>query len=213
MAEAPTDNQRTGVFRTRAVLVAGVLDFTFGIAILIVGLVLIVERENRDALPLGLAISVVGVIILLTGLGRMTSRLEVTDTSVSWTWGFSRHDVAFRELEDADLVEKGAPASGASWAGFLGGGFLAVLALWLVELVTAVMSSEPTLGPLDLVVIKHHGDPVEIKPISAWSTRSSHTQANLALQAVKTGIASSSSRSPQRLPILQHDEWDTSKEH
>jgi hypothetical protein len=154
-----------------------------------------------------LAIAVVALIVILTGLGQMTARLEITGTSVAWTWYFSRHEVPLAELEDAALVEKGSPASGASWAGFLGGGFPSVLVWWLGEGVVAFVSSEPTLGPRDLVVIRHHGGPTEIKPISAWSTRSSHSQANEALHAVQAAIAAANPQSggPR---ILRHDAWD-----
>lgn len=204
---------RSRVFRARAVLIAGFVDFTLGLALLVVGLSVMEWRGNHGALPIGLAISLVGLILLLTGFSRVTSRLEVTETSLVWTWGFSRHEVGLSELEDAALVEKGSPASGASWAGFLGGGFLLVLVWWLVELITAFVGSEPSLGALDLVVMKHHGSPIEIKPISAWSTRSSHSQANVALQAVQLAIASSARPSAaHRLQILQHDAWEPSGE-
>lgn len=190
---------------------AGTLDFILGIVVLAGGLTLIVGRRDEDAIPLGLAICVVALILLFTGLGRLTAQLEITDTTVQWKWGFARHAVALTDLEDADLVEKGSPASGNSWAGFLGGGFLAAFAWWFVELASAFMASEPTLGPLELVLIKYHGAPVEIEPISAWSTRSSRSQANEALQALKAAIASSSRRSSPRLPILQHDTWDVDR--
>jgi hypothetical protein len=208
---AGTSRNPSKVFRSRAVLLAGTLDFTLGIAVLASGLTLMVGRRDGDALPLGLAICVVALILLFTGLGRLTARLEITDTTVRWRWGFARHAVALVDLDDADLVEKGSPASGNSWAGFLGGGFLAAFAWWFVELVSAFLASEPTLGPLELVLIKHHGAPVEIEPISAWSTRSSRSQANEALQTLKAAIASSPRRSPQRLPILQHDTWDADR--
>jgi hypothetical protein len=211
MAADPSSNHPVRVFKSRAVLVAGTLDFTLGIAVLASGLALIVGRRGGDALPLGLAICVVALILLFTGLGRLTAQLQITDTTVQWQWGFARHAVALADLEDADLVEKGSPASGNSWAGFLGGGFLAVLAWWFVELASAFIASEPTLGPLELVLIKYHGAPVAIEPISAWSTRSSRSQANEALQALNVAIARSPRPSSPRLPILQHDTWDVDR--
>lgn len=198
------------VFRARAVLIAGFVNVSLGLALLVVGLTVMVWLGNRSALPIGLAISLIGLILLVTGFGRMTSRLEVTETSLVWTWGFSKHEVGLSELEDAALVEKGSPASGASWAGFLGGGFLSALVWWLVELIGAFVGSGPSLGALDLVVMKHHGSPIEVKSISTWSTRSSHSQANVALQAVQVAIASSERPSAaHHLQILQHDAWDS----
>jgi hypothetical protein len=173
---------------------------------------LVAWRGNREALPLGLAISVVGLTVLLTGLGRMTARLEVTETSVDWTWALSKHEVPLIELEDAALVEKGSPASGASWAGFLGGGFLSVLVWWLVELVASFVTGEPSLGAFDLVVVKQHGAPIEVKTISSWSTSHSHSQANEALQVVKAAIASTPRQVPQSPGILRHDAWESSRE-
>ncbi len=198
-------------FRLRAVVVAGMIYSTIGIAGLVVGSSLVAWRGNRDALPLGLFISVVGLCLCLTGLGRVTARMEVTETCVAWTWAFSRHEVPFTELEDAALVEKGSPASGASWAGFLGGGFISSMVWWLVELVSDVVTSEPSLGAYDLVLIRHHGASSEVKPISAWSTRSSHSQANEALEVVRAAIASSPGRAPEGPRILRHDAWDPPK--
>ena len=209
---AGNDATRSQVFRSRAVYVAGTVDLVIGGAVLFVGLAVAVARGNRDAIPVGLAVTLVGLILVLTGLGRMAARLEVTATTVAWTWGFSRHELPLSELEDAALVEKGSPASGASWAGFLGGGFFGVLAWWLLELVVAFVSSEPSIGSFDLVVSRHRGAPVELKPISSWSTRPSHSQANQALQAVKaaiTGSAQLSTQQPQHLRILQHDAWES----
>ena len=98
---ATKESARGHVLRTRAVLVAGVIDFTVGIAVLVASLGLLASRGSRDALPLGLAIFVAGFILVLTGLGRMTARLEITQSCVVWTWAFSRHEVPLTELEDA----------------------------------------------------------------------------------------------------------------
>ena len=210
----PTANDgtdRTQVFRTRAVIVAGLVDILFGSAMLFIGVGLAAVRGSRDALPFGLALSVVALITLLTGLGRMTARMELSETSVAWTWTFSRFEVALSDLADAELVEKGSPASGASWAGFLGGGLIVAAAWWIVELAAAFVRSGPSLGPLELVVIKRHGGAAEVRPISAWSTHASRSQANAALHAVRTAIAASARRRPPGPPppsMIRHDAWD-----
>jgi hypothetical protein len=203
---------RTGqdpIGRTRAVYVAGAIDFSVGLAVSLVGLGLVVQRGNRDSLPLGLAMTIGGLLLALTGLGRMTARMTVTSSHVTWTWWFAKHEVSLQDLEEAALVEKGSPAPGAAWAGFLGGGFAAVLAWWLLDVVVAFISSEPSLGSFDLVLIKHHGEPIQVRPISAWSTRSSHSQANEALRAVQIAIASSWNHAPQHPQILLRDSWDS----
>ncbi len=211
-AVANVSKDRIQIFRTRAVLVAGLIDLIFGLAILVVGLGLAAWGKGRDTLPLGLALAVVALVLVLSGLSRMTARLEVGPHSVAWRWSFSRFEVPLTDLDDADLVEKGSPASGASWAGFLGGGLFGVVALWIVELAAAFLSSEPGLGPYELVVIKHHGGAVAVKPIGAWSTRSSHSQANDAVRAIKKAISSSAGRvlSPAPPPAaLRYDAWDS----
>jgi hypothetical protein len=199
------------VFRTRAVVVAGLGDVGAGTAIVAAGIWLASWQGGRDGLPLGLALMVVGTFTLLTGTARVTARVELSETQVTWRWSFARFRVPLADLEDAALVEKGSPASGSSWAGFLGGGLFGVLALWVIDLAAGFLSSEPTLGPLELMVIKHHGGAVAVKPISAWSTRNSHSEANNAVRAIKKAIDSSARRepSPARQPAaLRHDAWD-----
>jgi hypothetical protein len=207
-------NSRIQVFRSRAVVVAGLVDVIAGTAILGTGIWLAWWRGGRDGLPLGLALVVVGMFTLLSGTGRVTSRMELSDTRVAWRWTFSRSDVALQDLEDADLVEKGSPASGASWAGFLGGGLIGGLVWWLTELAAAFVSSEPSLGAFELVVIKHHGGAVAVKPISAWSNHTPHSQANDAVRAVKNAIDSrrqGTPRAPQPAS-LRHDAWDAARD-
>ena len=199
------------VFRTRAVRVAGLVDVILGSTLLAVGASFVAWRSGHNGLPIGLAIAIVALTILIVGLGRVTARLELTSTEVRWKWTFSGFRAALTELDDADLVEKGSPASGASWAGFLGGGFYGVFIWWVLELVVAFFTSEPSLGPLELVVIKHHGGAVAVPPISAWSTRSSHSEANEAVRAIKAAISASAGRSPTATPpsaVLRYDAWD-----
>jgi hypothetical protein len=133
--------------------------------------------------------------------------MEVTGKRVVWTWSFSRHELAIDDLADAALVEKGSPVSGGSLAGLLGAGLTGVAALWLYDSVAAVARSAPTLGSVELVLIKRYGGPVEVTPISAWSTPNAMAQANEALVAVQTAIAGSDRPKSRRLPILRNDAW------
>ena len=197
-------------------MVAGTFDLVLGLGLLGLGAAVAGRGGNRDALPLGLVFVLVGALLVIGGLGRLTARLEVRVDRLRWRWSFGSHEVPLQELEDAALVEKGSPAWGGSWAGFLGGGllgvgFFGVFLWWLAELAHSVVGSEPTLGGLDLVVMKRRGGPVEVKPISVWSTRSSNSQANQALDAVKTAIAMCTSPESEPVPHsrqLLHDEWE-----
>jgi hypothetical protein len=183
----------------------GSINAAIGFAIVVLAVVVAVMGHGGSALPLGIAILIFGVLFLQHGLSRMTARMEVTRTTVSWTWSFSRHEVAIDDLADAALVEKGSPAAGGAWAGFLGGGIMAVVALWLYETVTSLVRTAPTLGSFELVLIKRYGGPVEVSPISAWSTPAALAQANDALVAVQTAIAGSDRPKSRRLPILRDD--------
>jgi hypothetical protein len=202
------------VFRTRAVVVAGLVDVVAGTAMLGTGIWLAWWRGGRDGLPLGLALAVVGSFILLSGVGRVTSRMELGGTHVAWRWAFSRFDVALNDLVDAAVVEKGSPTSGASWAGFLGGGPFGALVWWLMGLAAALLSSEPSLGAFELVVIKQYGGAVPVKPISTWSNRTSHSQANDAARAVKKAIDSSrqGTRPAPQPASLRYDAWDVARD-
>jgi hypothetical protein len=186
---------------------AGMFGAAIGFAVLGFGVVVAATLRGGSALPLGLAIGVSGLLFLLSGLGRMTARMEITGTRVVWTWSFSRHEVSIDDLVDAALVEKGSPVSGGSMAGLLGAGLTGVAALWLYDSLTAVARSAPTLGTVELVLIKRYGGPVEITPISAWSTPSAMAQANEALVAVQTAIDGSDRPKTRRLPILRNDNW------
>jgi hypothetical protein len=194
-------------FRSTAVFVAGAIDLAIGVAVIACGVIL-ATHHSRGSLPLGLTVCLVGLYLVLTGLGRTTARLQVGHEEISWRWNFSTHRVQVHDLEDAALVEKGAPAPGASWAGFLGSGLIGVLAWWLLDIVVTVFSSEPSLGSHDLWLMKHTGAPLEVKPISARGTRSSHSQANVALTQVKILIADHGHRSHQN-PVLTDDAWDS----
>ncbi len=196
------------VFRSRAVRIAGTVDLALGIVVVLAGVALGVSGGTHDAVPLGVVICILGAALLVSGLSRATARMEITETHLLWRWSFSMQKLALEDLDDAALVEKGSPASGAAWAGFLGGGFAAVIAWWLFDVVSAFFRSEPSLGSVELIVVKHYGGPVPVKPIGAWSTRASHSEANQALGSLKAAISSSSLRAPVTPDILRTDAWD-----
>jgi hypothetical protein len=199
-----------GVFRSRAVVVAGALDLVIGLVVLGIGVAVAGRDADRSALPIGLLVVLVGGYLVISGLGRVVARVELCSDRFRWKWNFSWHEVALRDVRDAALVEKGSPSSGASWAGFLGGGFIGVFIWWFGELVYSFFSNEPSLGPLELVVIRRHGDPLEVRPISAWSSRSSHSEANQALSALKSAIAIGDPPPAQAQDWeLLHDQWES----
>ena len=210
IAGAPTAQL---VFRSRAVRTAGLIELTLGLVTVLAAVGLVSTSGIRNAVPLGLVAGVLGVVLSLSGLGRITARMVVGKTDLTWTWSFSTHRLALDELDDAALVEKGSPASGGSWAGFLGGGFVATLAWWILDVMWALVTSEPSLGPVELIAIRHHGGPVSIKPIGAWSTRASQSEANQALQHLRVAIAKSAHAPSVTPKILRTDAWDTSGEH
>jgi hypothetical protein len=193
------------VFRSRAVVVAGRVDVAFGLGALAVGSV-IASRRDRPSLFLGMAIVFVGVLLFAGGLGRVTARLEICADRMRW-WYFGRHEIPLQDLVDAALVEKGAPASGAAWAAYLPGGLPGVLTWWLGELAYSGFSNEPSLGPVELVAMQRHGVPVEVRAIGAWSTRASHSEANRAVQALKTAIAAAAPPTRASRQLL-HDGWE-----
>jgi hypothetical protein len=204
----PVDRSSHRVFRSRAVVAAGVVDFVIGLLLGVIGIGYATSGSSPNALPLGIAICVVGLMMLITGLGRMTARVVLTPTEVLWRWSFSGQRIALGDLVDCALVEKGSPASGASGAGILGGGFISVLTWWLVDAASGLARSKPSLGSLELVAIKRYGGPVPIRAISAWSTPSSHSQASEALLALQTAIHTATRPEPETLPILRSDRWD-----
>jgi hypothetical protein len=196
------------VFRSRSVRIAGWVDLGVGLVVVLVGVGLGLSGGVRGSAPLGVAIGILGAVLVLSGLARATARIEISRAQLSWTWSFSRQTLALEDLDDAALVEKGSPASGGAWAGFLAGGLLWVAIWWLWDVLWAFVTSEPSLGPVELVVIKHVGGPVPVKPIGAWSTRASHSDADQALEYLRAAIVSST-RPPTATPdILRTDAWD-----
>ena len=195
-------------YRSRAVLVAGCVDLAVGLCALLVGIDLAASSSSGSARPVGLAICILSVVLIGSGVGRMRARIELEPTTPRWTWAFSTHELPLDGLMDAALIEKGAPASGAAWAGFPGGGFPVVLAWWLVDTVSSVVRSGPSLGSLELVVISRHGGPVAIPAISAWSTPSAHARVDQVLESVQAAISSSARTTPPGPPSLLHDDWE-----
>ena len=110
------------VFRSRAVRTAGWVDLAIGLVVVLVGAGLVLSGGIRSRIPLGVAAVIVGLALALSGLARATARIEISRTQLTWTWSFSRRSLALEDLDDAALVEKGSPASGAAWSGFLAGG-------------------------------------------------------------------------------------------
>ena len=196
-------------------MVAGTFDLVLGLGLLGLGAAVAGRGGNRDALPLGLVFVLVGVLLVIGGLGRLTARLEVRATVCGGAGRSGRTRSHCRSSRTPPSSRRDHQWGG-SWAGFLGGGllgvgFFGVFLWWLAELAYSVVGSEPTLGGLDLVVMKRRGGPVEVKPISVWSTRSSNSQANQALDAVKTAIAMCTSPESEPVPHsrqLLHDEWE-----
>ena len=197
------------VFRSRAVVVAGIIEFVFGLVISAVGIGLAALVAGPSALPFGLAFCVLGIVMVIAGLGRMIARMEVGPSQLSWIWSFSRHTIALSELTDCALVEKGSPASGGAWAGFLGGGFLAILLWWLIDTFSAIVRSEPSTGSMELVAIRRYGGPLPIGPICCWSTPASQSQATEALLAVQNAIHLNARPAVKQLPLLRHDSWES----
>jgi len=186
---------------------SGRANAAIGFAVVTCGVVVAAVRSGASALPLGLAICVVGLLLIVSGMGRMTARMEVTGTTLAWTWDLARHELAIDDLVDAALVEKGSPTAAGASAGLLGAGLTGVATLWLYDAVVSFVRSTPTLGTVELVLIKRYGGPVEVTPISAWSTPSALSQANEALAAVQSAIAGSDRPKSRRLPILRNDAW------
>jgi hypothetical protein len=171
-----------------------------GLGLIAVGAAVVVAlRVGRpDGLPLGLLLGLIGVYFAFSGAGRMAAWFEVSQDAIRWTWSFSRHELRVTDLVDAALVEKGAPAPGGEWAGFIGGGFDGVIAWWLLGLGHSVLQTSPAMGSRVLMVLRVHGGPVHIPVIGTWGTAASHTEASLALAAVQEAIRAGQVRATGR---------------
>jgi len=176
------------VFRTRPVIVSGTVDLAVGLAAVGFGSALAASPSPSSHLAFGLAAVVLGLVLVATGLGRVTSRLEVHGTELVWVWSFSRHRVPYAELSEAALVEPGAPDSGGESAGFIGGGLLAVVGWKLFAIGRSLVASGPTLGAYALVVLRHHGPPVRILPIGSFAARPEFSEAGAARRAVQGAL-------------------------
>ena len=186
-----------GTFRTRAVVAAGVADAAIGCAALAAG-ALVAAGHGSRALPLGLAVALVGMLIAGTGVAHLTARLEVGTDTVAWTWNFSRTERPLTDFVDAALVEKGQLASGAAIAGLLGGGIAAVVAWWLAELFWAFATAGPTRGAYVLTLINVHGGRVQVPAIGTW-TEPPAKGASVALFAARSAVTSPTNLARQHL--------------
>jgi hypothetical protein len=171
-----------------------------GLGVVVVGAAVVVALTVRRpaGLPLGLAVGCVGAYLIVGGAGRLASWLEVGPGAIRWAWSFSRHEIPVTALVDAALVEKGSPASGGAWGGFLGGGLDGVIAWWLLGVAGSVSRRSPTLGSRVLVVIRHHGGRVEIPVIGSRGTDAGQSEAAVALAAVQGAIRAGQVRATGR---------------
>ena len=195
LTELPAGPART--FRSRAVFVGGLVELVVCGAITAGAVVWILVRTGPTALPAGLAVGIAASIGALSGLSRMTARLVVGEDSITWTWWFSRHELAFVDLSGAMLAEKGSPTAGGPPYAVYPGGLIA-LALWLViESIATFSTIDPVSGSCVLMVTKVHGDPVVVRAVGSWATRVRHSQVTEALEAVQAGIDSPRNRARQ----------------
>jgi hypothetical protein len=136
----------------------------------------------------GVAIAFLGLLLVFTGAGRVTAKMEVHPDKVVWWWSFAKHEHPIGNLTEATLVEPGAPRSGGEWSGFIGGGFAAVFAWWLLSLAYSGFKAEPTLGSRTLMIVPHFGAPLRIWPIGTFATGLGSPQAFAAQQAIQQAI-------------------------
>jgi hypothetical protein len=176
------------IFRTRAVVVSGVVDLILGIVVVAVGILVVLGTHNANIRAGGAAIIFVGLFLVFTGTGRMTAKLELHPDKVVWTWSFSSHHHPVAGLEDASLVEPGSPAQGAAWNAWIAGGFASVGTWWLLSLLRSVSKADPTIGTRQLELIPHFGAPIRIRAIGTYATGVGSSQAYAAEMAVKQAI-------------------------
>jgi len=195
---ATTQSATTGTFHVGSVRTVGIVGLVIGAAIFGAGMGMAVVLHQRWALPIGIAVGILGLLIGISSLGRVTSTLEVHFDHISWRWGLATHALDLDDLVDASLVEKGSPSSGSSWAGFLAGGIDWVFLWWFFDWATALFRSDPVAGTSVLVVVKRYGGPVPIPAISGWSSGQSHRESSEALFVVQSAIRAASARKVRR---------------
>jgi hypothetical protein len=168
-----------------------------GLVLIAGGSVTAALSTGGAALPVGLALIVIGVTIAATGFGRALSHLEVHSTKLVWTWWFSRHEIALEDVESAALVEPGSPNSGGEWGAFVAGsvgglfpvgGLVVVAAWWLYGLALSTMRAEPTLGSHALFIVRHYGPPERVEPIGTFAFSPAKTTAARAQRAIQAAI-------------------------
>lgn len=193
-AQSPT----TGTFHVGSIRSVGMVGLVVATAVLAAGTGMAAMVHQRWALPIGIAVAVVGLLIGVSSLGRATARLEVHVGHLRWRWGLAAHTVDLGDLEDAALVEKGSPASGSAWAGFLAGGVDWVFFWWFFDWATGLLRSDPVAGTSVLVVVKRYGGPVPIPAIGGWPSGKSQRECSEALLVVQSAIRAASARKIRR---------------
>jgi hypothetical protein len=182
------------VFRTRAVLISGLLDLVVGLGIVGAGASLFAGIHDANRTAPAFAVGLIGFVVAALGVSRMTARLEVRHDKLVWTWAFSRHEMPLDSLTEASLVEPGSLASGGESATFVSGGLVAVAAWWLLDQIGSVFNAAPTLGARTLIVLRHHGGPIRIPSIGSFSREPGSSQAFAAQQAVQSAIDANRAR-------------------
>ncbi len=179
------------VFRTRAVVISGFVDLVVGLLIACVGIVIFAGTDSSNRRGIAGAIGFLGLLLVLSGTGRIAAKLEVHPDKVVWWWSFSKHHHSLADLTEACLVEPGNPSSGGVWTAFIGGGLLAVGAWWLLAVAYSMYKAEPTLGTRTLVIVPRVGAAVRIRPIGTFATGLGSPQAFAAQQATEEAIRQS----------------------
>ena len=186
-APLPVPRERR-TYRTRVVIVSGTVDAAFGLALLLIGAIEGALTTSSNDRALWACVGAFGLVVGGSGVSRLLARLEIHDTKLIWTWAFITHEHPLSDLTEADLVERGSPKPGASWAGFLGGGLLGVATIFLIDLWSGMFEAGPTLGSRSLIVQRKFGSPLEIRAIGTFAAENHISEASTAQIAVQNAI-------------------------